>query len=59
MGNTPQLPEGYSVSQEYGGKWRWESILAPECHAAGGFASEAEAVVNCRLSNGLDQEIED
>lgn len=45
------LPEGYGVKQMYGGKWLWESILAPECHSAYGFDSKEEAIKDCLRSN--------
>ena len=48
-----QLPEGYAVIQAADGSWRWESILAPECHSACGFTTEAEAFTHCRVSNDM------
>lgn len=47
------LPAGYGVKQMYGGKWLWESILAPESHSAYGFDSKEEAIKDCLRSNYL------
>lgn len=53
MHTTVNIPEGYSVFQTLDGKWKWESILAPECHSSGGFAAYNDAVTHCRMSNDM------
>lgn len=53
MLSTALIPQGYSVTPCYGGTWKWESVLAPECHSGSGYATYEEAVAACRKSNGL------
>jgi hypothetical protein len=56
MQKTPEIPQGYTVESTFGGKWKWESILAPECHSCSGFSTYEEAVTHCRMSNNMDED---
>lgn len=48
------IPPGYSVSSDFKGEYRWESILAPECHHKSGFKTFEDAVADCRAAQGDD-----
>jgi hypothetical protein len=56
MQSKVEIPKGYSVERTHNGKFKWESILAPECHACGGFDTYEEAVTHCRMSNNMDED---
>jgi hypothetical protein len=56
MKTKVEIPQGYSVERTYDGKFKWESILAPECHACGGFSTYEDAVTHCRMSNNMDED---
>jgi type IV secretory pathway ATPase VirB11/archaellum biosynthesis ATPase len=58
MRSTVDIPQGYSVFKTLGGKWRWESILAPESHSSGGFASYKDAAEHCHMSNNLEYDVD-
>lgn len=56
MGTTVKIPDGYAVFQATDGTWKWENILAPECHSAEGFSAYNDAVTHCRMSNDMGYE---